>query len=50
MSRMKQWTMSVSSAIAASIAMVAILGLTAWLERRARAVKVSHEIVEGLPQ
>lgn len=28
----------------------ALVGLTAWLERRARAVKVSHEVVEGLPQ
>ena len=28
----------------------ALVGLTAWLERRARAVKVSHEVPEGLPQ
>lgn len=28
----------------------ALVGLTAWLERRARAVKVSHEVVGGLPQ
>jgi hypothetical protein len=28
----------------------ALVGLTAWLARRARAVKVSHEVVEGLPQ
>ena len=28
----------------------ALVGLTAWLERRARAVKVSRELAEGLPQ
>jgi membrane-bound ClpP family serine protease len=29
---------------------VALVGLTAWLERRARAVKVSHPAAPGLPQ
>ena len=28
----------------------ALVGLTAWLERRSRAAKVSHEVLEGLPQ
>jgi hypothetical protein len=29
---------------------LALVGLTAWLERRARAVKVSHAVGPGLPQ
>jgi hypothetical protein len=28
----------------------ALVGLTSWLERRARAAKVSHAVVESLPQ
>ena len=28
----------------------ALVGLTAWLERRARAAKVSHPVAPGLPQ